>query len=142
MSCYDPDQIGVKLHSKRFQNICFLCQNLYMLKLTFCFLLFSSACYSQMLRGTLFDEGRTILGAPEYTIEGISDGYADYELAVNRQGDVTSARLIKSSLRSTPAKFEIRNYVVKFKFEKGNYYPKFHHVVVKITMTTGSNLRN
>ena len=113
-----------------------------MLKLTFCFLLFSGACYSQMLRGSLMDEGRTILGTPEYTIDGISDGYADYELAVNREGDVTSARLIESSLRSTPAKYEIRNHVVKFKFEKGTYYPKFHHVVVKITMIDGSDLRN
>ena len=110
-----------------------------MLKLTFCFLLLSSACYSQMLRGTLVDEGRIILGAPQYTLEGISDGYADYELAVNRQGDVTSARLIKSSLKSTPAKYEIRNYVVTFKFEKGTYYPKFHHVVVKITMIDTGN---
>jgi hypothetical protein len=113
-----------------------------MLKLTFCFLLFSGASYSQMLRGSLMDEGRTILGTPEYTIDGISDGYADYELAVNREGDVTSARLIESSLRSTPAKYEIRNHVVKFKFEKGTYYPEFHHVVVKITMIDGSDLRN
>ena len=90
----------------------------------------------------LVDEGRSIIGNPEYTITGFSDGFAKYELAVNREGVVTSARLIESSLKSTPAKYEIRNHVVKFKFEKGTYYPKFHHVVVKITMIDGRNLRN
>lgn len=141
MSFLDQDQIGGKLLSILFRNICFLCQNLFMLKLTFCIFLLSATCHAQMMRGTLMDEGRTILGTPEYTIEGISEGYAEYQLAVNREGDVTSARLIKSNLKSTPAKYEIRNHVVKFKFEKGTYYPKFHHVDVKITMTYSGDLR-
>jgi hypothetical protein len=105
-----------------------------MSKLLVFLIFFSGTVHAQMISGTLKDEGRKIVVNPGFVIEGMTNGYANYELAVNREGDVTSIRFIETNLKSTPAKFEIRNYVTGFKFEKGTHFPKFHHVIVKITM--------
>ncbi len=105
-----------------------------MRKLLFLFLLLSSTSFGQLISGTLMDEGRKVLSDPPFIIEGMTDGYAKYELAVNREGKVTSAKLVETNLKSTPATYTIKNYVKTFTFQPGTYYPKFHHVVVKITM--------
>ena len=96
-------------------------------------LLLSSISYGQILSGDLVDEGRKMTSETSFVVEGMVNGYAIYELAVNRNGKVTNATLVNSDLKSTPAKYEIRNYVTKIKFEPGTYYPKFHHAKVKIT---------
>ncbi len=105
-----------------------------MRKLLFLFILISSSSFGQLISGTLVEEGRKVLNNPAFIIEGMANGYAKYELAVNREGKVTSARLVETNLKSTPATFTIKNYVKTFTFQPGTYYPKFHHVVVKITM--------
>ena len=105
-----------------------------MRKLLFLFLLISTSSFGQLISGTLVDEGRKVLNSPPFIIEGIANGYAKYELAVNREGKVTSARLVDSNLKSTPARYEITNYVKKFTFQGATYYPKFQHVIVKVTM--------
>lgn len=97
-------------------------------------LFLSNISYSQMISGAVKDEGRKLLDKPAFVIEGMIDGYAKYELAIDREGNVTSSRKVKSDIRMTPAHIVIKNYVNKFKFEKGTIYPKFHHVIVKITM--------
>jgi len=61
------------------------------------------------------------------------NGYCTYELSVDRDGKVTNARLVDTNLKSTPAKYEVHNYVSEIKFEPGTYYPKFHYALVKIT---------
>ena len=66
--------------------------------------------------------------------EGTVNGWAIYELAVDREGNVTSANFIDANFNRTSAKVQLRSYLMKFKFEPGTYYPKFHHVRVKITL--------
>lgn len=97
------------------------------------FLLCSSMSFGQILSGEIVDEGRKMISETSFVVEGMQDGYATYEIAVNRNGNVTSAKLVDSNLKSTPAKYEIRNYITRMKFEPGTYYPKFHHAEVKIT---------
>ena len=97
-------------------------------------LLLSNLSYGQIISGAVKDEGRKVLDKPAFIIEGMTNGYAKYELAIDRDGNVTSARKVKSNIRITPAHIEIKNHVNKFKFEEGTIYPKFHHVVVKVTM--------
>lgn len=105
-----------------------------MRQLLFLFLLFSTTSFGQLISGDLIEEGRKVLNKPAFVIEGMANGYAKYELAVDREGKVTSARLVDTNLKSTPATFTIKNYVKTFTFQPGTYYPKFHHVIVKITM--------
>lgn len=99
----------------------------------FCLLL-SSSVYGQVLSGDLKDEGRKLLTPTNFIIEGRINGFAKYELAVDREGKVTSARLIETDIKSTPSQVDLRNYLVKLKFEKGTHYPQFHHAVVKFTV--------
>jgi hypothetical protein len=99
------------------------------------FLLFSNSSFSQLISGDLVSERRRLLTETNFTLEGNSEGTVAYELAVDREGKVTST-LLKSELTtitSTPLKMEANNYLKGFVFEPGTYYPKFHHVIVKIT---------
>ena len=97
-------------------------------------LFWASNSFGQLISGAIKDEGRAILNSPAFIVEGRVDGFAKFELAVNREGKVTSVKPLDSNLKSTPARYELRNYVSKFTFKKGTYYPKFHHVVVKVSM--------
>lgn len=87
-----------------------------------------------MIGGTLKDEGRKLVSDIGYVQEGTIDGWAIYELAVNREGDVTSVALKETNLTRTSAKYQIHNYLSKLKFQKGAHYPQFHHVQIKITL--------
>tara|TARA_R110002072_G_scaffold302097_2_gene483824 strand:- start:3864 stop:4196 length:333 start_codon:yes stop_codon:yes gene_type:complete len=103
----------------------------------FFFLILSNLSFGQLISGNLLDEGRKLLDKPAFIIEGIADGWIKIELAVDRTGKVTSARQVDSNLKSTPARFEAKKHVRTFKFQPGTYYPKFHHVIVKITVLKG-----
>lgn len=105
-----------------------------MKKLVILFCLISSSSFGQLISGSLVDEGRLLLNKSAFIIKGMADGFVKIELAVDRTGKVTSARMVETNLKSTPAKYELKNYVKTFTFEKGTHFPKFHHVVVKITM--------
>ncbi|MDG1147818.1 MAG: hypothetical protein P8N52_05880 [Crocinitomicaceae bacterium] len=97
------------------------------------FLFFSSISFGQVLSGDIVDEGRQVISDIPFVVEGMVAGYCIYELSVGRTGEVVSARLVDTNVKSTPAKYELRNYAFKFKFSPGTYYPKFHHARVKIT---------
>jgi len=101
------------------------------------FLVLSTAANAQLIEGAIVEDGRKIIGEAKYIVEGMKDGWAKYELTVDINGKVTGVRLVESNLKSTPATTIIRNHVKKFTFEKGTYYPSFHHVIVKITMVKG-----
>lgn len=88
-----------------------------------------------MIDGALLEEGRKLLTETNYTIEATKTGWATYELAVDRTGKVTSARLIDSNLTSTPSKMMVRDHLMKYTFQPGTYYPKFHHVQIRISTT-------
>ena len=98
------------------------------------FFLTVSDSNAQLVSGDLLDEGREIKNTLSYVLEGKNNGWAKYELSVDRTGKVTGAKLIETNLKSTPSKMQIRNHVMKAKFEAGTHYPKFHHVVVKVTL--------
>ena len=96
-------------------------------------LLISSNTFGQVVGGTIVTEGRDLLTESDFRVEGTVNGFAIYELAVNSEGQVTSAKFIEGNIKSTPTKMAIRNYVMNFEFEGATYYPKFQHCRVKIT---------
>ncbi len=103
----------------------------------FSLLLLSCTSYAQLISGPVVEAGRKITGSPSYIVEGMTDGWAKYELSVDINGKVTSVEMVETNLKSTPAKTMLRNHVKKYTFEPGTYYPKFHHVIVKVTMVKG-----
>lgn len=105
-----------------------------MKKLAIIFALLSGSAYGQLMSGTLLDESRKMTSDSKFIIEGIKSGVAKFELSVDREGKVTGVRMLESNLKSTPAEFELKKYMHTFTFEKGTHYPKFHHVVVKMTV--------
>lgn len=105
-----------------------------MLKLLFIFLMASNFANAQMVGGTLMEEGREMVSEVEFVQEGTVNGWATCELAVDREGNVTGVSVVETNLTRTSAKMQIRSYVYALKFEKGNHYPKFHHVQIKITL--------
>jgi hypothetical protein len=96
----------------------------------------SSFSFGQLISGTLMDEGRKLVTVTDFKVTDNNEGVLFYELAVNRKGLVTSARLLKegTTVISTPTRIKVRNYLVTLKFEEGTYYPEFHHVKVKVTV--------
>lgn len=83
--------------------------------------------------GTLVQEGRKLLTENfSYTYPGSVNGWAIFELAVDAMGNVTSIRLDETNLKSTPAKYELRNKLNHLKFQGATYYPKFQHVRIKL----------
>jgi hypothetical protein len=97
------------------------------------------SAFGQMLGGTLVDEGRKLASDVLYVQEGRVNGWAIFELAVDREGNVTGVELIETNVKSTPSKYELRNYVKTIQFQKGTHYPKFHHVRMKFTLVKPKN---
>lgn len=95
----------------------------------------SSFSFGQLISGTLVDEGRKMVSTSDFKVIDNNEGVLFYELAVNRKGIVTSARLLAegTTVVSTPTRIKVRNYLMTLKFEEGTYYPEFHHVTVKVT---------
>ena len=81
------------------------------------------------------DEARKMISVSTFKLIDNNEGVAFYQLAVNRNGEVTSATLLSagSTIVSTPTRMKMRNYLMTLKFEEGMYYPEFHHVRVKVT---------
>ncbi len=102
--------------------------------ITFVFLLLASSSNAQLISGTLVEEGRKAITDIQFVQQGTANGFIVYELAVDREGNVTGIELVESTINSTPTKVKVRNYLKTVKFEKGTHYPAFHHVRVKITM--------
>lgn len=97
-----------------------------------------TAANAQFLEGELLTDGRKAINDPSFVIEGMKDGWAKFELAVDINGNVTGVTQKETNLKSTPATMLIRDYVKKFKFEAGTAYPVHHHVIVKVTMVKGA----
>jgi len=98
------------------------------------FLLISTSSFSQIISGGLKDEGRKVVSETPFIQPGTVDGWAKYELAVDRKGNVTGAKITETNLKRTTAKMQIRNYLMTMKFTPGTIYPKFHRCIVKITL--------
>ena len=91
---------------------------------------------AQLLSGDLLDENRKLETSTDFTLKDNNKGFVVCELAVDRTGKVTSIAfdLPASTVVSIPSKIKVRNYLNTFVFEKGNHFPAFHHVKVKITL--------
>lgn len=87
----------------------------------------------QVLDGSLVAEGRKLLTETDFKVEGTVEGYAIYELAVGRDGKVSSMTLESSDIKSTPTKMIIGNYLKGLTFTEATNYPKFQHVRIKVT---------
>ncbi len=101
-------------------------------------LFFASSSHAQLIEGAIVTDGRAVLNNPKFLIEGMKDGWAKFELAVDINGNVTGVTQKETNLKSTPATMLMRDHVKKFKFEAGTSYPVHHHVIVKITMVKGA----
>ena len=108
-----------------------------MKQLLFLFLLISTfSVNSQVLSGKIVDDNRKLISTTNFVLESNYSGYVVYEIAVNPEGEVISSKLIeeKSTVLSTPANMEVKNFLKTIVFEKGNHFPKYHHAYVKVML--------
>lgn len=96
--------------------------------------LLSFSISAQIISGGAKEEKRALLTATDFSISGFKSGDIYYELAIDREGNVTSSRLMneKTTVVSTPTRMRAKEYVTTFKFEKGTHFPHFQNVVVCI----------
>lgn len=97
--------------------------------------LFAFASYGQ-LSGDIVKDNRKMTSNQGYIIDGHVNGKMVFDISVNTEGEVTSAKVLdsESTVKSTPAKIEARNYVSSFTFAPGTWYPKHHQGRIVITM--------
>lgn len=93
---------------------------------------------AQVQSGTLVDSGRKLETTAAFSIESKTKGTVLLELAVNRKGEVTAAKVIAdgTSITSTPSVMKAQNAAKKLKFTPGTHYAEFEHVRVKYTYGT------
>ncbi len=98
--------------------------------------LISLTTFGQLLDGPLIDEGRKLVVSPGFIVTDAHEGVIIFQLAVDRKGNVTSAKIDPSgtTVVSTPARIVATKHVKTFKFQEGTYFPEFHHVRVMITL--------
>ncbi|PHR46050.1 MAG: hypothetical protein COA32_12455 [Fluviicola sp.] len=95
----------------------------------------STSSWSQV-SGDLKKDNRQLVSDHSFVMEGTHMGKVVFDISVNAKGEVTSAKLVESesTLKSTPAKIKAKNYVLKFEFQPGTWFPKYHQGRVAITM--------
>ena len=98
---------------------------------------FVSTCTFAQVSGEIATDQRKIVSNIEYTIAGNQNGKFVFDIAVNKQGVVTSCVVIKaeSTLVSTPLMMKSKNMIISgLKFEIGPGFPEFHQGKVTITI--------
>lgn len=82
------------------------------------------------------DEGRKIITTTNFIVEDTREGVIIFNVAVDRTGKVSSAKVDPSetTVVSTPARIVATNYVKTLQFQAGTYYPEFHQVRIKVTL--------
>ena len=103
--------------------------------LLFGFIMFLQQANCQLLSGDIVDSGRPLLTETNFILKGAKEGAVVCEIAVDLNGNVTSAIIdaSMSTITSTPIQMDAKNYVKKLKFKAGTGYPKFQHAKVKVT---------
>jgi hypothetical protein len=96
---------------------------------------FALNSFSQVLSGDVVNEGRSLTTNPDFKIKSTNEGVIVYEVAVNREGVITSTfyKADQSTIKSTPLKVEANNYLRALKFESNTRYPQFQHALIKIS---------
>ncbi len=99
---------------------------------------------AQLLSGKIVDDNRKMISNTNFVLESNYGGYVVYEIAVNPMGEVTSSRFIedKSTVFSTPANMEVKNFLKTLIFEKGNHFPKYHHALVKVMLVKSKTYKS
>lgn len=97
------------------------------------------AVNAQLTGGAVVAEGRDVVPETSFTIEGAHDGWAIMSLSVDRKGNVTSAQLEETNLKSSLDKLEIKKHAMNLKFVSGTHFPQFHQAQVRITMKKSEN---
>ncbi|MES2800139.1 MAG: hypothetical protein V4638_08980 [Bacteroidota bacterium] len=95
---------------------------------------FSSS--AQLLSGDLVDEKRALVSTTDFKVQDPNSGEIFVLIAVNRLGEVTSAKidLTATKVVSTPARIKAVAFAKKLKFQEGTYFPEFHHARIKVTL--------
>jgi len=103
----------------------------------FALLFCSFQCNAQLISGDVVKDGRKLKTPTDFSIASNKTGVIYFELSVDREGNVTSEKLLldKTTVTSTPTRAKVKEYVSGLKFEPGTHYPHFHNVVIKITVT-------
>jgi hypothetical protein len=98
------------------------------------FLLASSTTFSQILGGSAIDEGRKLLTKTNFILEGNFEGVIVYEIAVNRDGEVTSDRKLveQSTLQTTPPHILAKKWLRTLNFTPGSNFPQHQHVIIQV----------
>jgi hypothetical protein len=98
-------------------------------------IIISTSSWSQ-ISGDVKKDNRQMVSEQSFVMEGTHTGRVVFDISVNAKGEVTSAKLVESesTLKSTPAKIKAKNYVLKFEFQPGTWFPKYHQGRVAITM--------
>ena len=99
-------------------------------------LLASFSMNAQVLSGRIVEDNRKLISNTNFVMESNYNGHVVYEVAVNPEGFVTSSTLLeeKSTVLSTPANMEVKEFLKTIVFEKGNHFPKHHHANVKVML--------
>jgi hypothetical protein len=107
-----------------------------MVKIILTFICFSSFLTFSQISGDIVNDNRKLITDYSYVLEGHLDGKIAFDISVNAKGEISATKIMedRSTITSTPAKIEARNYVMKFKFQPGTWFPKFHHGIVVLTM--------
>lgn len=96
--------------------------------------------FSQLISGPVIDEGRKLISTADFIIEDSREGIIFFNVAVDRTGKVSSAKVDPNgtTVVSTPARIIATNYLKELKFQAGTYYPEFHQVRIKVTLKAPS----
>ncbi|XOV67650.1 MAG: hypothetical protein ACFHU9_00495 [Fluviicola sp.] len=98
--------------------------------------------HAQLSWGSEAADGRDVMPQTKFIVEGYNNGWAKFSVAVDREGNVTSAQIEETNLKSSIDKIELKKHALTIKFEPGTHYPKFHNATVKITMVKSENPPN
>ncbi|MCR9174134.1 MAG: hypothetical protein NXI10_16665 [bacterium] len=101
--------------------------------------MFALTTHAQLSGGAVVAEGRDVLPETTFEVEGYNDGWALFSLAVDREGNVTSAQLEETNLKSSIDRIELKKHAMSLKFQPGTHFPKFHNAEVRITMVKSEN---
>lgn len=95
--------------------------------------------HAQLSWGNTAADGRDVVPETSFIVEGVTNGWAKFSIAVDREGNVTSAQLEETNLKSSINKIQLKKHAMKIKFMPGTHYPKFHNAEVRITMVKSEN---
>ncbi len=86
--------------------------------------------------GDLKKDGRKITTDQPFVLNDSHEGSILFEIAVDAQGTITAIKVVddETSVRSTPAKIKATNYVKKFEFEQGTWFPKHHQGTIRLSL--------